>query len=368
MAPTRPQLTLQDQLLAFAESGLLTTTGDPDVGLRDRASSAVTQLYAACAWSGCCLTAAIVGVQREAALTMAIAVIALIPGLVALLEAMGDLIALRADRPVHVRTGALVPGSMAVVGDWVRRAGGWARVEQIGRTPTEAVALLSDRSVLVLDQPVRIAARPFRHLPTLDPHRGPLATSGPVWQHRVGSRSRDLVMGWIDRRPRDANEQILEFASSGRLIDLDPRTAVHAADKGSTVFAMVLAAAAVGVGATLVMIAAVTESLLAAFVGLSVITVSLALLLPAVRLVRMHTSSRAAMVKPGAVLPPELVRQGNWIYRGGAWNRVEQIGRGGEGDLTALLSSGEVIDLTAPVTIAGGDFRPVSDPVATLRG
>lgn len=174
-------------------------------------------------------------------------------------------------------------------------------------------------------------------------------------------------MGWIDRRPQDANEQILEFASSGRLIDLDPRTAVHAADKSSTVFAMVLAAAAVGVGATLLVIAAVTESMLAALVGLSVITVSLALLLPAVRLVRMHTSSRAATVKPGAVLPPELVRQGNWIYRGGAWNRVEQIGRGGEGDLTALLSSGEVIDLTAPVTIAGGDFRPVSDPVASLR-
>ncbi|MEO0494246.1 MAG: hypothetical protein AAF081_12605 [Actinomycetota bacterium] len=174
-------------------------------------------------------------------------------------------------------------------------------------------------------------------------------------------------MGWIDRRPRDANEQMLEFASSGRLVDLDPGAAVHATDKSSTVFAMVLTAAAVGVGATLLVIAAVTESLIAAIIAFSVITVSLALLLPSIRLVRLHTSSRAAMVKPGAVLPPELVREGNWIYRGGAWNRVEQIGRGGEGDLTALLSSGEVIDLTAPVTIAGGDFRPVVDPVASLR-
>lgn len=174
-------------------------------------------------------------------------------------------------------------------------------------------------------------------------------------------------MGWTDRRPRDANEQILEFASSGRLVDLDPRVAVHAADKGSTVFAMVLTAAAVGIGATLLVIAVITESFLATIVGLSIITISLAILLPAIRLVRLHTPTAGVAVKPGAVLPPELVRAGNWIYRSGAWNLVEQVGRDGTGSLTALLSSGEVIDLTAPVTIAGGAFRPTTDPVASLR-
>ena len=174
-------------------------------------------------------------------------------------------------------------------------------------------------------------------------------------------------MGWMERRPRDANEQMLEFAESGRLVELDPRQAVHASDKASTVFAMVLAAAATGVGATLLVIAAVWESLTAAIIGCSVVTISLSLLLPSIRLVRLHTPSTAVAVKPGAVLPPELVREGNWIYRGGAWNRIEQIGRDGSGATTVLLSSGEVIDLTSPVTIAGGEFRPSSDPVASLR-
>ncbi|MEM9202339.1 MAG: hypothetical protein AAGC53_11785 [Actinomycetota bacterium] len=174
-------------------------------------------------------------------------------------------------------------------------------------------------------------------------------------------------MGWMERRPRDVNEQVLEFAKTGRLVDLDPREAVHAADKASTVFAMVLSSAATGVGATLLVIAAVTESLMAALVGFSVIAVSLALLLPSIRLVRLHTPSTAVTMKPGAVLPPELVREGNWIYRAGAWNRVEQIGRDGTGITSALLSSGEVIDLTSPVTIAGGEFRPGVDPVGALR-
>jgi hypothetical protein len=165
----------------------------------------------------------------------------------------------------------------------------------------------------------------------------------------------------------DANEQMLEFAESGRLIELDPRAAVHAADKASTVFAMVLSAAATGVGATLLVIAAATESLTAAIIGCSVVTISLSLLFPSVRLVRLHTPSTAVEVKPGAVLPPELVRAGNWIYRSGAWNRVEQVGRDGTGSTTALLSSGEVIELSSPVTIAGGEFRPSVDPVASLR-
>ena len=70
---------------------------------------------------------------------------------------------------------------------------------------------------------------------------------------------------------------------------------------------------------------------------------------------------------PGAVLPPELLRSGNWVYRSGAWARIEQVGRDGNGTLTALLSSGEVIDLTTPLTVAGDEFRPTADPVATLR-
>ena len=64
---------------------------------------------------------------------------------------------------------------------------------------------------------------------------------------------------------------------------------------------------------------------------------------------------------------PELVRVGNWIHRDGAWLRVEQIGRDGALQVQALLSSGDLVVLSTPVTIAGDDFRPAKDPVGSLR-
>ena len=72
-------------------------------------------------------------------------------------------------------------------------------------------------------------------------------------------------------------------------------------------------------------------------------------------------------VRPAAVLPPELIRTGNWIHRNGAWLRVEQIGRDGSGRVQALVSSGELLELSTPVTIAGDEFRSSKDPVAALR-
>ena len=174
-------------------------------------------------------------------------------------------------------------------------------------------------------------------------------------------------MGWIEERPQDATEQLLEYASSGRLIDLDRRALVDARDKATTVVVMVLAATTVGVGAALIISATRSRSAVEATVGFGLIAIGLSLLLPAVRLVRLHTASAGVEVRPGAVLPPDLVQPGNWIHRDGAWARVDEIGRDGTGTLTALLSTGEVIDLLTPITIAGGTFRPNFDPVASLR-
>lgn len=174
-------------------------------------------------------------------------------------------------------------------------------------------------------------------------------------------------MAWIEERPEDATQQLLEYASSGRLIDLDQHAIVDARDKAATVLVMILAATTVGVGATLVISAVRSRSTVEATVGFGLIAVGLSLLLPAVRLVRLHTATAGVEIRPGAVLPPDLVQAGNWIHRDGAWARVDEIGRDGTGTLTALLSTGEVIDLLTPITIAGGTFRPVTDPVAPLR-
>ena len=174
-------------------------------------------------------------------------------------------------------------------------------------------------------------------------------------------------VSWLDRRPYDANEQLIEFAATGRLVEIDPRTKVSKADRSSTVLVLVLTSATLGVGITMLVIAAQASSLLATIVGFSLVAMSLALLLPTLRLVQMHSPTHGAAPKPGAVLPPELLRSGNWVYRSGAWARIEQVGRDGNGALTALLSSGEVIDLTTPLTVAGNEFRPTADPVAALR-
>jgi len=174
-------------------------------------------------------------------------------------------------------------------------------------------------------------------------------------------------MAWIEERPEDATEQLLEYASTGRLIDLDQRAIVDARDKSATVLVMILAATTVGVGVTLMLSATRSRSAVEATVGFGFIAVGLSLLLPAVRLVRLHTATAGVEIRPGAVLPPELVQPGNWIHRDGAWIRVDEVGRDGTGTLTALLSTGEVIDLLTPITIAGGTFRPVADPVAPLR-
>lgn len=172
-------------------------------------------------------------------------------------------------------------------------------------------------------------------------------------------------MGWIERRPRDVTSQLLEYAQSGRLVE-GPRNGTD--DRKGTIALVVTAALVLGGGLSLAATGAMgsggqTVTLVAGMCALG----ALAILVPSIRLLRTAGTTTPLTVRPAAVLPPDLVRVGNWIHRDGAWQRVEEIGRDGSGEVQALLSSGSLVVMTTPVTIAGDEFRPVDDPVASLR-
>ena len=172
-------------------------------------------------------------------------------------------------------------------------------------------------------------------------------------------------MGWIERRPRTVTSQILEYAESGRLVE-GPRTGGD--DRVGTIALVVVAALVLGGGLSLAVNGALgVGGDTVMLVSIMCAVGSLAILVPSIRLLRQAPETPPVRVRPAAVLPPELVRVGNWIHRDGAWLRVEEIGRDGGGRIQALLSSGDLVVLGTPVTIAGDDFRPVSDPVASLR-
>lgn len=172
-------------------------------------------------------------------------------------------------------------------------------------------------------------------------------------------------MGWIERRPHDVTSQILEFAESGRLVSGSP--ADHDDQRG-TVALVIVAALVLGGGISLATNGALGDGgQTVTLVALMCVLGALAILVPAIRLLRTTPVRPPLTVRPAAVLPPELVRVGNWIHRDGAWLRVEEIGCDGGGRAHALLSSGELVELATPVTIAGDDFRPATDPVASLR-
>lgn len=160
--------------------------------------------------------------------------------------------------------------------------------------------------------------------------------------------------------------QILEYAETGRLVE-GPRQ--QRDEQRSAILVVVLAALALGAGIALAVNGAfASERRSTVFIALLCALGALTILVPSVRLLRSTVPSKPVKIRPGAVVQPELVREGNWIHRSGAWVRIESLGRDGAGRLQALLSSGEIVELTTPQTIAGDDFRPVVDPVASLRG
>jgi hypothetical protein len=172
-------------------------------------------------------------------------------------------------------------------------------------------------------------------------------------------------MGWIDKRPRDVTSQILEYAESGRLLE-GPRT--DRDDQRGTIAVIVIATLVLGGGISLAANNALrgtgeTVTLIAIMCAIG----ALAILVPAIRLLRTAPVGKPVRLRPAAMLPPELVRAGNWIHRDGAWLRVEQVGPDGTGRIQARLSSGDIVEFAKPMTIAGDAFRGTSDPVASLR-
>ncbi len=170
-------------------------------------------------------------------------------------------------------------------------------------------------------------------------------------------------MGWIEQQPRDATGQFLEYASSGRLIEVRARKRPKSAMR-----LVVVAAIVIGYGAALILLG-LTGSVGASgsLLGLTFFVGGISVLAPALKLLSADTGPGMLHVRPGAVLPPDLVRKGNWIHRGGAWVRIEHVGRDGGGRVHALLGSGDLVELRTPVTVAGDAFRPGTDPVESLR-
>lgn len=160
--------------------------------------------------------------------------------------------------------------------------------------------------------------------------------------------------------PRSITEQFVRFAESGHLEDLDPSVRADHEDRAPAVKLMVASSLAVGVGLTLALLGVVDASARAIVAGLGVFAIAFAYLLIGLREVLQHVPRGGIDIRPGAVLPPTSVSPGNWLLSENGWARVEQLGRSGDGTTMALLSNGEVVDLARPVTVAGGDFRPIT--------
>lgn len=177
-------------------------------------------------------------------------------------------------------------------------------------------------------------------------------------------------MGWTERGPRDVNEQFLEYAEQGRLVPLPADARIRSARRNPlAVFITIAALASAGFGAAVALVADGPSRSAALLAGGAVTGIALLAVLIAAGSAlndRAHEHG-AILLTPGAVLPPDLLHPGNWFQRAGAWVRIEEIGRDGGGQVSALLSTGEVVLLDSPVTIAGGRYRPVADPLEPLR-
>ncbi len=161
--------------------------------------------------------------------------------------------------------------------------------------------------------------------------------------------------------PSGPNEQLSRFAATGELIELEqpPRSAQN--DRNTLVLVVIGASLANGAGLTLVLIGGATGVVL----GLGIGAVSTSLLLPALQLLRSYTAALGLSIRPGAVLPPDLIRVGHWIFRDGAWVRVDEVNRNTDGVVVVLLSSHDIVELASPTTVAAEAFRPPSTDISS---
>ncbi len=167
-------------------------------------------------------------------------------------------------------------------------------------------------------------------------------------------------------RPRNVNEQLVDYAEHGYVIDIDSPS--HSRGIRVSISIVILSTILIAIGTAIVgMPVGMLHSTIREILGSVIAALGLALLVASVHhLYDMAMATTSVKIKPGAVIPPELVKPGNWIHRHGAWARVDEIGHDHTGRISALLSSGDVVYLDSTVTIAGDAFRPSRDPLSDL--
>jgi len=167
-------------------------------------------------------------------------------------------------------------------------------------------------------------------------------------------------------RPVNVNEQLVEYAELGYVSDIDRVSDSHRIR--ASIWVVLLGTLLIAAGTAM----ATNQldgahSAIREVLGAVIVALGTALLISAIHhLYQMATNTTTVRIKPGAVVPPELVRPGNWIRRNKAWARVDEIGCDHTGHISALLSSGDIVYLESSVTIAGDVFRPVHDPLSRI--
>lgn len=173
-------------------------------------------------------------------------------------------------------------------------------------------------------------------------------------------------MAFNIEHPLDVNEQLLEYAEHGHVMDVPTSSSSHSVR--NCIVAIAIATLLLIAGVSLVVSSTSgTESTTNTVAGMVLALIGVSLLTAAVhRLKELATTSAIVELRPGAVIPPELVKAGNWLRRNGTWVRVNEIGFDRTGQVSALVSSGDLIYLDSPVTIAGDVYRKSSNPVSDL--
>jgi len=175
-------------------------------------------------------------------------------------------------------------------------------------------------------------------------------------------------MSWMDSAPRSVNEQFVEYAETGRLLTrAGQRTARRRNPFVLYVITVAVVCALFGAGVATLTLGANGSLVLLGAASL-VAAAGIAVMVFAAGTIHDHAVAEDTLeITPAAMLPPNLVRTGNWILRDDVWVRVQEIGRDGGGRINALLSDGDVVTLDAPVMIGGGEVRHSRGPFASRR-
>ncbi len=168
-----------------------------------------------------------------------------------------------------------------------------------------------------------------------------------------------------DQNPTsELTRQFLNFAVSGRVEHRVESPSGDSDDEFFSVLTLAAGTTTVGVGFGVLLARSGSLTTLATFLGLGIVAIGLAVLLPPLGNVLRHPMPSGVTPIPASMTAGSLIRPGNWVFHRQAWVRVEQVGFSNDG-YTALLSTDEVIELNEPLITAGGEFA--ADQTAEIR-